>query len=407
MKKELDKDVICMMPWIHMHIWPNGNTMPCCMSDSNVVFGNVNQNTIDEIINNKMFKDLRKQMINGEKPEVCSRCYELEETAGTHTLRKNSLEQFGTYIPLINLTESDGTVEDFKMRYMDIRFSNLCNMKCRTCGPELSSKWYEDQIKMYPEYDRPRFIDLSSKETFMDELADHLDFVDEVYFAGGEALITPQHYEVLDYWLAKDMPDVRLRYTTNFSVLHYKSYHILDYWKKFSNVRVAASLDNFGERAEYSRSGTNWDVIVENRKRMIAECPDVYFEITPTVSIFNVYDLFEFHKTWVEQGLLDINSIRINILTHPRYFSITLLPEEMKADITNIYKEYISWLKKSGAQPHIIQDVQGVVDHMNNANNTDLIPKFKENIDKIDEVRNEKFTETYKEFKLLWNQKTP
>lgn len=404
--KIINKDVLCMMPWLHMHIWPNGNSLPCCMSDSNVVFGNVNDNSIDEIINNDKFKTLRKEMLNGIKPSVCSRCYELEETADVHTLRKNSLLQFEKYIPLVNLTDSDGTIEDFKLRYMDIRFSNLCNMKCRTCGPELSSKWYEDQIKMYPEYDKPKFIDLSSREDFMDMLKPHLHFVDEVYFAGGEALITPQHYEVLDYWKKINRTDVRLRYTTNFSVLKYKKFDILDYWKTFSDVRVAASLDNFGSKAEYFRSGTKWDNIVSNRRKMIKECPDVYFEITPTVSIFNIQDLFDFHRTWVNEGLLDINSIRINILTNPRYFSITLLPTEFKEKISKQYTNYILWLKQNRAEERIINDVKGIIDHMNSYDNSSLLPAFISNIEKIDKVRSEKFIDLYTEYTTLWNQQT-
>lgn len=404
--KTINKDVLCMMPWLHMHIWPNGNSLPCCMSDSNVVFGNVNDNSIDEIINNDKFKTLRKEMLNGIKPSVCSRCYELEETADVHTLRKNSLMQFEKYIPLVNLTDSDGTIEDFKLRYMDIRFSNLCNMKCRTCGPELSSKWYEDQIKMYPEYDKPKFIDLSSREDFMDMLKPHLHFVDEVYFAGGEALITPQHYEVLDYWKKINRTDVRLRYTTNFSVLKYKKFDILNYWKTFSDVRVAASLDNFGSKAEYFRSGTKWDNIVSNRRKMIKECPDVYFEITPTVSIFNIQDLFDFHRTWVNEGLLDINSIRINILTNPRYFSITLLPTEFKEKISKQYTNYILWLKQNRAEERIINDVKGIIDHMNSYDNSSLLPAFISNIEKIDKVRSEKFIDLYTEYTTLWNQQT-
>ena len=149
----------------------------------------------------------------------------------------------------------------------------------------------------------------------MDQLIPHLDTIEEVYFAGGEALITPQHYEILDYWISKGHTDVKLRYTTNFSNLKYKSKSIIDYWKKFKDVRIAASLDTFGERAEYSRKGTEWDKIISNRNIMLKECPDVYFEITPTVSIFSIHSLFEFHKSWVEQGLLDINNIRVNVET--------------------------------------------------------------------------------------------
>lgn len=396
------KDNFCILPWIHMHIWPNGSVYPCCMSDTDQGLGNINDMPIDEVINSEEFKTLRKQFMNGEKPDMCTRCFELEDTADTWTLRKSSLETFKHYLPLAEDTHEDGTIDDFKMRYMDIRFSNLCNMKCRTCGPELSSKWYDDQIKLFPGYERPKFIDVNSADDFMGKLRPHLDTIEEVYFAGGEVLITPQHYEVLDYWLKNNRRDVRLRYTTNFSNLRHKQKSMFDYWKLFDDVRVAASLDTFGARAEYSRSGTDWNVIVQNRREMIEACPTTYFELTPTISIFSVYNLFEFHKTWVEEGLLDINNIRINILTHPRYFSITILPKELKDKIAGIYKEYVNWLQENNAWEHIIKDVEGIVEHMYSADHSNLIPDFIKHVEAIDIVRNEKFTDIYPEYKDLW-----
>lgn len=400
MTREIDNNVICLMPWIHMHIWPNGNVFPCCMSDSSENFGNVYNKGIDDIINNEKFKNIRKEMLNGVKPKVCSRCYELESTADSWTLRKNSLKSFSQHINLLTETEEDGYIKNFKMRYMDIRFSNLCNMKCRTCGPELSSTWYEDQIKLFPNYSVPRFIDLKNNPNFMEDLKPHLDTIEEVYFAGGEALITGQHYEVLDYWLETGRTDVRLRYTTNFSSLKYKDKSILDYWKYFNDVRVAASLDTFGEKAEFVRKGTDWDKIVENRKIMLKECPNVYFEITPTVSVFSVHSLYEFHRNWVEDNLLNIDNIRINILTHPRYFSITILPLDMKQRLSGLYDIYITWLQNNNANQNTINAIKGIIDYMNSEDHSSLIGKFYNETKKIDIIREEKIYEIYPELKF-------
>jgi len=402
MKKPIDKNVVCLMPWMHMHIWPNGNTFPCCMSNTDYVFGNVNKENINDLINNDNFKTIRKQMLDGEKPQACMRCYELETSADSWTLRKNSLESFKNHMDLFDKTNEDGSINDYKMYYMDIRFSNLCNMKCRTCGPELSSSWYDDQVKLHPDYPKSKFIDLKSNPFFMDDLLPHLDYVEEVYFAGGEALITPQHYQVLDYWLEKGRTDVRLRYTTNFSALKLKDKSILDYWKKFKDVRVAASLDTYGERAEYSRKGTDWDRIVKNRRQMIESCPDVYFEITPTVSVFSVHSLFDFHRTWVEQGLLNINNIRVNILTHPRYFSITMLTAEQKSEVRELYSKYLAWLRENNAWDHVVHAVKGIVDYMDSADHATLIPEFKSQITRIDQIREESLTDIFPELKSLW-----
>ena len=171
--------------------------------------------------------------------------------------------------------------------------------------------------------------------------------------------------------------------------------------KKFKDVRVAASLDTFGAKAEYSRKGTIWKIIESNRKLMLKNCPDVYFEITPTISVFSVHSLFEFHKTWVEQGLLNVNNIRVNILTHPRYFSITILPPEYKAEIHKTYIEYAKWLIKQGAHEHIIRSINGIVDYMYSADHSDLIQEFKKEVMTIDTIRNEEFNNVYPELKLL------
>ena len=107
MTKQIDKDVVCLMPWMHMHIWPNGNALPCCMSDSNVVFGNVHKEKINDLINNDNYKKIRLDMLNGIKPEVCSRCYELETSADSFTLRKNSLSSFKEHLHLLEETNED------------------------------------------------------------------------------------------------------------------------------------------------------------------------------------------------------------------------------------------------------------------------------------------------------------
>lgn len=394
----VDKNVICMMPWIHMHIWPEGKVFPCCMSDSKVSFGNINESSIADIINNDAYKNIRKQMLNGEKPSVCSRCYELEENADTWSLRKNSVQSFWDEAA-IQSTHTDGTIDNFKMRYMDIRFSNLCNMKCRSCGPSLSSSWYDDHKDIHGDPGHPKFLDVSNNQNFLEDLKTHLDYVEEVYFAGGEALITPQHYEVLDYWLENNKTDVKLRYTTNFSVLRYKKMHIFDYWKKFKNVRVAASLDAMGARAEYIRKGTIWEDIENNRRDMLRECPDIYFEITPTVSIFNVKHLIDFHKSWYERGLLGINNIRINVLTYPFEYSMTVLDSAEKLEVMKLYDQYVKWLEDNGAETWFISSVSGIMKYLNSKDDAGLKKDFIAKTAILDRYRKENFVETFNELK--------
>jgi hypothetical protein len=134
---------------------------------------------------------------------------------------------------------------------------------------------------------------------------------------------------------------------------------------------------------------------------MKEQCPNVYFEITPTISVFSVHTLYEFHRSWVEDKLLDIDNIRVNILTHPRHFSITILPTEVKSRIEGQYMGYIEWLKDNKANNNTINAVKGIIDYMNSEDHSNLIPTFKKEIQTIDNVRNESFLEIYPEFNIL------
>jgi len=343
-------------------------------------------------------------MLNDRQIPDCRRCYELEES-GMRTLRNSSLENFGHHFDKVLGTHDDGTVDELNMAYLDIRFSNLCNMSCRTCGPQFSTGWYDDHKKIHGDPGHPKVLQVSKNmKTWFEKLKDVLDTVEEVYFAGGEPLITEEHYKILDYWIETNKKDVRIGYTTNFSLMNYKKKSIYDYWNSFGNVRVAASLDATWERGEYLRKGTNWDRTVQNRKTMIEKCPDVYFEITPTVSIFNCFNLPDFHKEWVESGLLEVDNIRINILLDPTEMRLQILPDMLKDKLRKRYQEHIDWLNTFTEKPHnALSGFKNLLYFIEQKDYSDKIPMFKEITDRVDSVRNESFIETYPELKELYD----
>ena len=143
----IDKDFLlnesktfCMFPWLHLNATPKGDIYPCCSNDYTTPFGNTKEITLKEAFNSDKMKQLRLDMLNERKNDICSFCYKHEE-AGPYSFRNYSKEQFAKHFDsIVPTTQEDGTVEDFKMRYFDIRFSNICNFKCRTCGSEFSSQ---------------------------------------------------------------------------------------------------------------------------------------------------------------------------------------------------------------------------------------------------------------------------
>lgn len=344
------KKHFCILPWIHFHAWPDAKVFPCCMADSNKPVSTTNSESIIKMMNSEDFKQLRLKMLKDEPSEICQRCYDVE-LFGTWSLRQSQNTVRGVAnLDLVNKTKEDGSIDDFKLKYMDIRFSNICNMKCRSCGPSCSSQWAQEYKDRHGEIMlRDRFglqktvVTNNEDDQFWEKLVPYLDDVEEVYFAGGEALITPEHYKILDYWLEKGKTNVKVTYTTNFSVFKYKDKNVLDYWRKFPKVEIYASLDASGHLAEYMRKGTVWKDIEENALMIKREVPHVRFEITPTISTWNVHQFPAFHKDWIEKGLLSKDQeMRLNILTFPWHASILILPKDYKEELLDMYRRVMN-----------------------------------------------------------------
>jgi radical SAM protein with 4Fe4S-binding SPASM domain len=388
--------VFCMLPWTHMHLWPAGTTYPCCMSDPDLSIGDTQTQSLQEIWNGNKMKKIRRNMLNGEKSSECRRCYELEEN-GMWTLRKSANENFKHHLNKVEETTTDGSAGDVNMSYMDIRFSNLCNLKCRSCGPQFSSSWFADHKAIHGDPGHSKILKVrDDMRNFIDELDPLLESVERVYWAGGEPLITEEHYRVLDKWIAMSKRNVKMDYTTNFTQMHYKNKTAFDYWNSFENVRVAASLDANHSRAEYLRKNMHWSQVIQNRRDMIEQCPHVYFELTPTVSVFNVLNLPDFHKEWIEEGLLEPQNIRINILLDPTYMRLQILKPHMKDIIKTRYENHISYLKQFNKIDEVIKDYQNILNFME-ADRTDEIEMFLFKTKRLDNLRKENLYDVFPE----------
>ena len=384
------------MPWIHMHMWPAGYTYPCCMSDPALPVGNTQEQSLQDIWNGEQMRQLRLNMLQNKKSPECRRCYELEEN-GMWTLRNSSNENFKHHQSKVEETSDDGSAGTVNMAYMDIRFSNLCNLKCRSCGPQFSSSWFEDHKATHGDPGHPKILQVRDDMlSFMDELDPLLESVERVYWAGGEPLITKEHYDILDKWIAMGKNDVKMDYTTNFTQMYYKRKTAFEYWNSFEHVRVAASLDANHARGEYLRKNMTWTQVVQNRRDMLEQCPHVYFEITPTVSVYNVLNLPDFHKEWIEEGLLEPQNIRINILLDPTYMRLSILPPWIKDRVRERYLEHLKYIEQFDNMQKVKNDFESILKFIND-DRTEEIRMFKYKTEKVDRLRNESVLDVFPE----------
>jgi radical SAM protein with 4Fe4S-binding SPASM domain len=391
----------CLVPWTHLHVWPNGNAYPCCEWNSAEPVGNVHDTSIKEIFNSPEMRALRQNMKNGKSTAGCNRCYLTEKAGITSSKRTHYNRKFAHHQN--QKTLEDGTVEEPRIATFDFRFSNLCNLRCRSCGPALSSAWHSDFTKAYGDPGHPAVINCGKDERLWQQVEELLRTVEYIEFAGGEPLIDPRHWDILNRLIEMKRTNVELLYTTNFTNLEYKSQSVLDVWKKFDKVKVHASLDASGPRAEYLRKGTQWPRIENNRVRMLERAPQVEFTIVSTISLFNAWHISDFHLDWVERGLVEASRIRPIVLSFSQDMSTKVMPAKFKQRVATKLIHNLSRIEKIHGPCEVLRkDYQSIVEFMNSEDHCFMLENFKRNNDRIDSVRNESLQTVFPELDFIF-----
>ena len=392
-----DSKTFCIYPWIHLHAYPTGEAYPCCHSEMKFPVGNCRTQTLEEIWKDSPMQQLRADMLSETSNPACGRCYE-QEQSGFFSGRKSANKHHGHQIKKLD-------DNPFEITYWDIRFSNLCNLKCRSCGHIFSSQWYQDQAKLAGGdwKDRNQVLNYAGRtETDMwEQLLPHMDYVEQIYFAGGEPLLMEEHYRILDELVRRERFDVRLIYNTNFTHTDLKGKSVFEYWKLFKSVSVGASLDGSGKYAEYIRKGTRWDQVEKNRVEMLKICPNVDFYISPTLSIMNAWHLPDFHKDLVSRGLIKPQDLNVNILQDPPFYRIDIAPMKYKQRLRMKYQEHLEWLRPQDPLQRATVGFESAIKFMMATDNTHLIDTFWRKTHELDAIRSEQMLTTIPELHAL------
>ena len=338
---------ICAVPWTHLNIEPDGKVIPCCLTSPHKYYsGDVQTESIETIWNSEPQRRLRRQMMQGEEPSICATCFDRERLTGeSGRIYKN--KHFQDVIARIpEITDAEGYTP-VNLLYWDFRFSNLCNFKCRSCGPRYSSAWIPDAKALWgvPEDKAAQkvwSIQAVHDRSNLDMITDHIDTVRRIYFAGGEPLLHDEHWAILRLLRERQRQNsVVVNYNTNLSMLEYHGESVLDYWREYpmNHLDIWPSLDEIGARAELIRSGTSWNTIVRHLEQVCA-LENAIVRPGITVGAWNVQRLPEIITELVRlkvirhypgQGKhLHYNNFFLNMITYPSYYHVHVLPDAVK-----------------------------------------------------------------------------
>lgn len=339
--KKLPSETFCVLPFMHAAISPTGSFRVCCNSNpkNNKIWKTENKeykmfrDDINEVWNSPDYQKIRKQFMDGERPETCQRCFR-EEDSGIRSPRIGYNEkwwrddvQVAEKIPL-------------DIRYVDIRLGNLCNLKCRMCNPWSSSMWVKDWNSIVDTAELAPNEPLTQDDLdWMGKLGEWPDrektgvnfveiahSIEEIYLTGGEPTLALSQYKLFDYCIENDLAsNIRLKYNTNLTNVPQK---MLDYWRHFKRVQLNASIDAVGDRDRYIRYPSTWEKIEENFDKL-NNLPNVAIQIHCTVQVLNVCALDQLFD-WIASKNIRDDQIYLNILNHPECLNIRSLPISLK-----------------------------------------------------------------------------
>ena len=333
----------CVLPWIHLATHPIGTVTPCCITDmtdsiSTAAHPNgqhffLGKDKLEDITNSDKFNQVRKQMINGEYPKICQKCYKYED-GGVESKRIESNKKFGEFIDnCFQNTNEDGSLKNVNYNYVELRLGTVCNLKCVTCNPFSSNRWNEDvDIFKGTEFEKDYFkCDIRTEwyrdHNFYDELYSKCNDLKEIWINGGEPTLIREHGYFLEKFISDNSSkNVDLHYSINMTNL---PDNFIEIWKKFRKVRIHLSIDDLNERNDYVRTGSKWVNILQNFEKIVKYKDIFNLEVCQTVSALNVFNIDNFKKFTLDYDVV----ISHNYVHYPTHLHVNVIPDQMKEEI--------------------------------------------------------------------------
>lgn len=426
-------DTFCPLPWLGYAIRNNGDLRVCCHANQGpnrgILFKDDDtsfryNDSIDESRNSKTLKDIRLTMLQNKWHPECIRCErEYNSNLRPRNINETLLwdDEF-TEEDARHITQSDGSIDtsDIDLMYYDLRFGNVCNLRCRMCYPTDSSGWFKEYESVfgrdtYEDTTGPiriinqngKFIaegnpyDWYKEQSFWDELNKYKDQVKHMYIVGGEPLMAHEHYDFLDACVENGTAkDIQIEYNTNLTILPDRAINV---WKHFKRVRFGVSIDGVGKINDYIRWPSKFSNIEKNLRILDDSPVDYKMWIACTISVYNILHLPDLFIWKLKQNFKKVNPhpYRSLVTTHPvhrpDYINIKVFPEVSKRIVQTMLKQRMIDIYKAIDESNIphkkrtraeaAEVINGYIQYMYQDDYSEHIPYFWRYNDKMDEVR--------------------
>lgn len=423
----------CPLPWIHLATRPNGDVRVCCTANASgagivdikdaglVKDMNLKTHTIEEVWNSGFMRNVRLQMLAGETPNSCTKCFQ-EEDKGIKSKRNWETLVWQDRLDIdsiVTQTQPDGSLP-VNIPYFDLRLGNMCQLKCVMCSPHDSSSWIKEWKIQYPKY---KTIELKQdqgwdpsfdytwyqKGSFLDTMKSQTHNIKELYFAGGEPLLIPEHYKILELMAETGAAsNCVLRYNSNGVELPEKLFEL---WNHFKQVKFNFSIDAVGDRNDYIRYPSKWRDIVSNLQRLDDTPDNIVVNIACAVQLLNIMNLPELVHWKSSMNFKKINLppygaglIGTHLVYLPSYLNVRVLPMHLKIEIERRIT-YFCGRNQYGSEfvnnPYGRQRWMGLVQYMMAEDWSSKLPSTIEYLESCDQQRGTDFRKVFPELSTM------
>ena len=361
-----DNGVMCTFPFIQFSTTVEGKYQTCCIAkpDDKMTFENTSPM---EFFNSSKSKQLRHDMANGIMSDLvkktCQTCHEQEKQYGSSKRLDSLKHHIHGHVPIDTIDKVKKS-NDVDLKPKDIDhlkmkvFGNICNLKCTMCSVGCSSA-LASELKRYDEWKGETVVNpykKIDKDKLYADLEEICPVVREFEIVGGEPLMMKDSIEMLEWMVSKGYSKtMEFKIITNATVDNWEYYRLMKYFKK---ATFLVSLDAYGKKDEYIRSGEVWEEKVEIIKNFIRADIDVSW--SNTIQLLNIGYLDEIHIFYeqlkeifphinkvnpakafknrpIKRGGVSIPYLN-NLLTHPYIMLPKHLPKQIKEKYIEKYE---------------------------------------------------------------------
>jgi sulfatase maturation enzyme AslB (radical SAM superfamily) len=382
LKEGGEPDFFCSVPFLQLMVSESGISYPCCDTIQPLqrpeIALDMNFQKIETEAdflaawNSDSVRRIRTEILSGRKPPMCEKCVHLEQ-GGAQSLR-NAFAKHKKAALRAALECSPIGEMAIAPRHLDIRLGNLCNLKCRMCGPKSSVLMVDDFEEIFEKsYAADRKMDWHKGEAFLNALANSCAGIELLTLSGGESFLIPEMPKFLRLLKSKGFAKrIELQLITNATVL---DQNLLDCFSDFKAVHLIVSLDGTKEVNEYIRYPSNFAKIEENLQFLhegMERLSVTSLRFNTTVQAMNLLglpDLFEFTAQFSKFQRVPT----LSVLTSPEEFSVLVLPLSLRAQAIERLQKALSSLPL-GEQ----EGALGLMDYLRKGEDRSwLLPKFR------------------------------